>query len=184
MKEKSDLENLIKNKKAKVAVIGLGYVGLPTAVELAKNGFQVFGIDIKKQRVDLVNQGKSYILDVSSQDLKKLVKSKKAAALPTKRAQKQAGKNSFPFQPLSFLPACFPPKTEWGGSGFMPPSGGEPLGGCRAKRGTGQPPEHLVLVGGTGFEPVTSATCPVRFSWTMLGSNQRPLQCECNALTN
>ena len=61
-----NLRLLIKNKKAKVAVIGLGYVGLPTAVELAKVGFEVFGIDIKKERVDLVNKGKSYILDVPS----------------------------------------------------------------------------------------------------------------------
>ena len=60
-----NLENLIKNKKAKVAVIGLGYVGLPTALEIAKAGYKVFGIDVKKQRVDAVNAGKSYILDLS-----------------------------------------------------------------------------------------------------------------------
>ena len=73
-----NLRLLIKNKKAKVAVIGLGYVGLPTAVELAKVGFKVFGIDIKKERVDLVNKGKSYILDVPSKDLKEAVNSKGA----------------------------------------------------------------------------------------------------------
>jgi len=75
-----NLENLIKNKRAKVAVLGLGYVGLPTAVELAKVGFKVFGIDIKKERVDLVNKGKSYILDVPSKDLKEVVNSKKLLA--------------------------------------------------------------------------------------------------------
>jgi len=69
------LESLIKTKKAKIAVIGLGYVGLPTAVELAENGFRVFGIDIKKERVDLVKKGKSFISDVSSENLKKAVNS-------------------------------------------------------------------------------------------------------------
>jgi UDP-N-acetyl-D-glucosamine dehydrogenase len=69
------LESLIKTKKAKISVIGLGYVGLPTAVELAENGFQVFGIDIKKERVDLVNKGKSFTSDVTSEDLKKAVNS-------------------------------------------------------------------------------------------------------------
>jgi len=76
----ANLENLIKNKKAKVSVIGLGYVGLPTALEIAKAGYKIFGIDIKKERVDSVNKGKSYIFDVSSQDLKKVIKSKKLKA--------------------------------------------------------------------------------------------------------
>lgn len=86
----ANLENLIKNKKAKVAVIGLGYVGLPTAVEIAKAGYKVFGIDIKKQRVDSVNKGRSYILDVSSKELKEAIKNKKLMAfnnhLPLKKA--------------------------------------------------------------------------------------------------
>jgi len=75
-----DLFSLIKNKKAKVGIIGLGYVGLPTAIELAKTGFQVFGIDIKKQRVDLVNQGKSYIDDIDSKEVKEVVDSGKLKA--------------------------------------------------------------------------------------------------------
>ena len=85
-----DLENLIKNKRAKVVVIGLGYVGLPTAVELAKVGFEVFGIDIKKERVDLVNKGKSYILDVPSKDLKEAVNSKKLLAFNTHQPLKNS----------------------------------------------------------------------------------------------
>jgi len=68
-----DLENYIKGKKAKVAIIGLGYVGLPHALEIAKAGFDVFGIDIKKERVNLINSGKSYIGDVKSEDLAKMV---------------------------------------------------------------------------------------------------------------
>lgn len=75
-----DLENKIKKKKAKVAVVGLGYVGLPLAVELAKSGFDVFGIDIKKERVKKANQGISYIGDVVSGDLKTILKNKKFKA--------------------------------------------------------------------------------------------------------
>ncbi|MDD2696658.1 MAG: nucleotide sugar dehydrogenase [Candidatus Pacebacteria bacterium] len=84
------LENLIKNKKAKVAVIGLGYVGLPTAVEIAKAGYKVFGIDVKKQRVEAVNSGKSYILDVSPKELKEIVKSKKLIAFDNHQLLKKA----------------------------------------------------------------------------------------------
>jgi len=59
----------IKNKNAKVAVIGLGYVGLPHALEISKAGFEVFGIDIKKERVDMLGKGKSYIGDISDSDI-------------------------------------------------------------------------------------------------------------------
>jgi UDP-N-acetyl-D-glucosamine dehydrogenase len=74
------LENLIKNRKAKVAVIGLGYVGLPTAVELVRAGFSVFGIDIDKKRIAQINKGESYIIDISSEELKKTIRSKKLKA--------------------------------------------------------------------------------------------------------
>ncbi len=62
-------------KKAKIAVIGLGYVGLPLAVEFSKKGFKVCGIDISKDRVNELNKGLSYILDVSSAELEGVVKS-------------------------------------------------------------------------------------------------------------
>lgn len=78
-----NLITLIKEKKAKVAVIGLGYVGLPTAVGIAKAGYKVFGIDVKNQRVDSVNKGKSYIFDVPSKELKKVTKTKKLILLKT-----------------------------------------------------------------------------------------------------
>ena len=85
-----DLQELIKSKKAKVAVIGLGYVGLPTAVELAKAGFQVFGIDVKKEKADLVNKGKSYISDVSSQELEKAVRENKLVAFNNHQSLRKA----------------------------------------------------------------------------------------------
>ncbi len=78
-----NLENLINQKRAQISVIGLGYVGLPTAVELAKAGYKVFGIDIQKKRVEKVNKGESFIFDVSSDELKKVVKSKKLKAFNT-----------------------------------------------------------------------------------------------------
>lgn len=66
------LKEKILNKKAKVAVFGLGYVGLPLAVEKAKVGFDVIGIDRSVDRVAQVNRGENYIGDVKSQELKEL----------------------------------------------------------------------------------------------------------------
>ncbi len=57
----SDLREKIENQSAKLAVIGLGYVGLPVAALFAKKGFQVVGVDIKQDRVDLINSGISPI---------------------------------------------------------------------------------------------------------------------------
>jgi UDP-N-acetyl-D-glucosamine dehydrogenase len=67
---------LIKTKKANVGVVGLGYVGLPLAVETAKAGFRVIGFDVQKEKVDLVNKGENYIGDVVGEELRKLVSDK------------------------------------------------------------------------------------------------------------
>ena len=58
------LRQRIRTRKARVGVIGLGYVGLPLAVEFARAGFEVVGIDVQASKVDLFNQGHSYIKDV------------------------------------------------------------------------------------------------------------------------
>lgn len=63
----------IKEKKVRCAIIGLGYVGLPLAVELAGSGVEVVGIDIDKSKVDSINNKKSYIQDVPTARLKDLV---------------------------------------------------------------------------------------------------------------
>ena len=63
----------IKQKKIRSAVIGLGYVGLPLAVELAEAGIKVIGIDLDKTKVAALNNKKSYIADVPAERLKKLV---------------------------------------------------------------------------------------------------------------
>ena len=73
MKEK--LLKRIEERSVVVGVVGLGYVGLPLAVEKAKAGFKTIGFDVQKKKVDLVNQGHNYIGDVVDTDLKKLVES-------------------------------------------------------------------------------------------------------------
>lgn len=70
----SNLRKKIKDKTATLGVVGLGYVGLPLAVEKAKAGFKVVGFDVQKEKVDKVNKGINYIGDVVNEDLKKLVK--------------------------------------------------------------------------------------------------------------
>ncbi|NBK25717.1 MAG: nucleotide sugar dehydrogenase, partial [Spirochaetia bacterium] len=67
--------NKIKSRMVRVGVIGLGYVGLPLAVEKAKAGFWTTGFDIQQKKVDKVNQGINYIGDVVQEDLTALVKS-------------------------------------------------------------------------------------------------------------
>ncbi len=64
----------IETKKAKICVVGLGYVGLPLAVEFAKKGFTVYGVDLLKEKVNKLKKGVSYVLDVSSSDVKKVIK--------------------------------------------------------------------------------------------------------------
>ncbi len=64
----------LDNRTARLGVIGLGYVGLPLAVELAQAGFEVFGVDIDESRVRQLNQGKSFIQDVPAADVRALVR--------------------------------------------------------------------------------------------------------------
>jgi len=75
-----ELKEKIVNKTAKVSVIGLGYVGLPLAIEIAKAGFSVVGIDIDKEKVKKINSKNSYIPDVSKEDLARAVSQKKLVA--------------------------------------------------------------------------------------------------------
>lgn len=76
----SSLKEKIQNKTATLGVCGLGYVGLPLAVEKAKAGFQVVGFDVQAQKVDMVNAGENYIGDVVNEDLKAIVESGKLRA--------------------------------------------------------------------------------------------------------
>lgn len=71
----STIIGMLRSKKAVLGVIGLGYVGLPLAVEKAKAGFKTIGFDIQQSKVAMVNAGANYIGDVVNEDLKKIVKS-------------------------------------------------------------------------------------------------------------
>lgn len=64
-----NLEEKLRNKSARIGIVGLGYVGLPLALAFSEAGFKVLGFDIQQKRVNLVNQGRSYIADVSSDRL-------------------------------------------------------------------------------------------------------------------
>jgi UDP-N-acetyl-D-glucosamine dehydrogenase len=74
------LEEKLQGKTAKIGVIGLGYVGLPLAVEFADKGFWVLGIDTDPRKVDSLNKGENYIDDVEDAKLGKVVKAGKLAA--------------------------------------------------------------------------------------------------------
>lgn len=70
---KEELLKKIAERDLTVGVVGLGYVGLPLAVEKAKAGFKTIGFDVQEEKVNLVNEGHNYIGDVVDSDLKKLV---------------------------------------------------------------------------------------------------------------
>ena len=70
----SVLKQKILDRTVTLGVVGLGYVGLPLAVEKAKAGFKVIGFDVQSQKVDMVNAGHNYIGDVVDSDLEKIVK--------------------------------------------------------------------------------------------------------------
>jgi len=75
MSMREELQQRIESKAARVAIIGLGYVGLPLAVEYALQGFDVAAIDANEERVGQVNRGENYIPDVRIGDLASVVES-------------------------------------------------------------------------------------------------------------
>lgn len=70
---KNKIMGKIRKREIRVAVVGLGYVGLPLAVEKAKAGFKTTGFDVQSEKVKLVNSGHNYIGDIVDDDLKELV---------------------------------------------------------------------------------------------------------------
>lgn len=77
---KEELLKKIEDRTLVAGVVGLGYVGLPLAVEKAKAGFTTIGFDVQATKVDMVNAGHNYIGDVVDSDLEKLVKEGKLKA--------------------------------------------------------------------------------------------------------
>ncbi len=74
-KSMNSIKKKLMDKTATLGVVGLGYVGLPLAVEKAKAGFKTIGFDVQESKVEMVNAGKNYIGDVVNEDLEEIVKS-------------------------------------------------------------------------------------------------------------
>ena len=77
---KDDIKNLIAEKTACIGVIGLGYVGLPLIVEFALKGFPTVGFEVDTKKVGELNKGNSHIVDVPSENVQKVLDSKKFEA--------------------------------------------------------------------------------------------------------
>ena len=93
-----DLKDKIRNRTARVGVIGLGYVGLPLAVEFARNGFDVTGFDVDVSKVEAINAGRSYILDVKSEDI----------AAPLKAGRLRATADMSHLEGMDVIDICVP----------------------------------------------------------------------------
>src|SRR3989338_3947338 len=76
----SKLYKKIEKRTARIGIIGLGYVGLPLAVEFAREGFKVTGLDVDLKRVEGVRKARSYIIDISSDDLREVRRSNRLQA--------------------------------------------------------------------------------------------------------
>lgn len=83
------LQNMIKSKTCKIAIVGLGYVGLPTAHYYSSEGFEVIGFDISKEKIESLNKGISYIDDLNDLQIQKM-KKEKFIATSDKEYLKQA----------------------------------------------------------------------------------------------
>lgn len=84
-----EFKNRIRKKEIRIAVVGLGYVGLPLAIEFAKKGFNVLGIDLDRDRIRKIKKKTPYILDVSFKDLRKVISNKRFNAEDNFRSLKQ-----------------------------------------------------------------------------------------------
>lgn len=80
LQSKEKLINKIKNKTAIVGIIGLGYVGLPLAVQTSVKGYNVIGFDIQQKKVDMINSGDNYIDDIKDEVFKKVISGGKLTA--------------------------------------------------------------------------------------------------------
>jgi len=77
---KAELLDKIENTTAVIGVVGLGYVGLPLAVEIAKAGYKVIGFDVQEEKVHMINKEENYIRDVIDSDLRDVVRNGKLQA--------------------------------------------------------------------------------------------------------
>jgi UDP-N-acetyl-D-glucosamine dehydrogenase len=75
-----NLKNKIENREAQIGVVGLGYVGLPLAMEFVRAGFQVTGIDVDQEKVNKLNRGENYIQDIKDESVKNVVEMNQLSA--------------------------------------------------------------------------------------------------------
>ena len=75
-----NLKNKIENRDAQIGVIGLGYVGLPLAMEFVRAGFHVTGIDVDQEKVKKLNRGENYIQDIKDESVKNAVEMNQLSA--------------------------------------------------------------------------------------------------------
>jgi len=87
----AQLKEKILKKKVKIAVVGLGYVGLPLALEFVKRGFSVLGIDVDSDRIAYLRRKESYITDVSNEELRRVLKTARFSAAGDFKAIKDCG---------------------------------------------------------------------------------------------
>ena len=85
-----EFKKRVHKKETRIAVVGLGYVGLPLAVEFAKCGFEVLGIDIDKDRINHIKRKESYISDVAAKELRQVLNSNRFSATNNFEAIKKA----------------------------------------------------------------------------------------------
>ncbi|MBI4267437.1 MAG: nucleotide sugar dehydrogenase [Chloroflexi bacterium] len=85
----TQLAEKFNNKTAQISIVGLGYVGLPLAIAFTRVGFPVLGIDVEEERVDLINQGQSYIADINSEALSTAVAANLLKATTTQKCLRE-----------------------------------------------------------------------------------------------
>jgi UDP-N-acetyl-D-glucosamine dehydrogenase len=90
MSIKQQLLDRLNNRQAVIGIVGLGYVGLPLAVEFAEVGFTVIGVDVSADKVERLNRGESYIADIPTERLRPLVESGRLRASASYGALQEA----------------------------------------------------------------------------------------------
>ena len=151
------LRQKILDRTAHLGVIGLGYVGLPLALEMVKEGFPVTGIDIDTQRVEAINAGMSYVLDVSNDELLHFVVEGRMRATPSLTALKN----------LDTISICVPTplrKTKDPDLSYV-------IAAVEAVRSYLRP-GHLIILESTTY-PGTTQGCQLRARWSNTANHLR-----------
>ena len=104
---KDQLLQKIADRTATVGVVGLGYVGLPLAMEFAKAGFRVIGYDVSRRVVDLLNAGESHIQDVPAADVGEQVRAGRFTASYDEARLGDGARIGYKIVSKGFVARCF-----------------------------------------------------------------------------